>query len=356
MDHNNSTTQEPNKQVIKPFMVKPHSIEWGGLPGQAAAFTRHSAGQISKPALPHVPGTCEEAPKGKTTGFPDLCVTKTVTESAVLLNLINTSQQAKEGSKTYKGKIVVSGDIVQVYEYQKVRAGSVRAGRKTEKENTRAQKTGEVNYTTRIDNARRAISQCKRLINSNAGKSPYSDKFVTLTFKEEETNLARCNNLFKCFIKRLEYSIGQNIEYIAVPQIQWKRFNKYGVKVWHYHVLLFGMDYLKNSDLRKIWGLGFIRINAIDKITDVGSYASRYMEKDFEGVLVKNHRRYLTSSGLCRPTEMRVENIDELPVISEDFEVFHTEYKNNEQVGWVKFTQYNFKKPPEPQEKKQEGK
>jgi hypothetical protein len=320
------------------------------LPGQAAAFTRHSAGQISKPALPHVRGVGEEAPKGKTTLPPDLCVTKTVTESAVLLNLINTSQQAKEGSKTYKGKIVVSGDIVQVYEYEKVRAGSVRAGRKAGKEKPQEQKTGELSYTTRIDNARRAISQCKRLINSNAGRSPYSDKFITMTFKEEETDLTRCNNLFKCFIKRLEYFLGHNIEYIAVPQIQWKRFNKYGVKVWHYHVLLFGMDYLKNSDLRKIWGLGFVRINAIDKITDTGSYVSRYMEKDFEGVLVKNHRRYLISSGLKRPIEMRVENLVELPEISEEFEVFHTEYKNNEQVGWVKFKQYNFKKPVEPQE------
>jgi hypothetical protein len=352
MDQHNSTTEQSEKQyVINSFIGKPpmNSTEWGGLPGQTTAFKRHSAGQISKPALPHVRGVVEDFPEGGTTRPRDLCV-KQVSDSASLINLINTSQQAKEGSKIYKGKIVVSGDIVQVYEYQKVRAGSVRAGRKTEKEKPQEQKTGELSYTTRIDNAQRAISQCKRVINSNAGKSPYSDKFVTLTFKEEETDLTRCNNLFKCFIKRLEYNIGQNIEYIAVPQIQWKRFNKYGVKVWHYHVLLFGMDYLKSSELRRIWGRGFIRINAIDKITDVGSYVSRYMEKDFEGWLLKNHRRYLTSSGLHRPVEMRTENIEELPEISEEFKVFQTEYKNNEQVGWVKFRQYNFKKPVEPQE------
>lgn len=276
-----------------------------------------------------------------------------VNNSTSLLNLINTSQQAKEGSKTYKAKIVVSGDIVQVYEYEKVRAGSVRAGRKTGKEKPQEQNTGEASYTSRIDNARRAISQCKRVINSNAGKSSYPDKFVTVTFKEEETDLNRCNDLFKNFMKRLEYKLGKNVEYVAVPQIQWERYKKYGVKVWHYHILLFGMDYVKNSDLREIWGHGFVRINAIDKITDVGSYVSRYMEKDFEGVLVKNHRRYLTSSGLIRPTEMRVENIIDLPVISEDFKVYETEYKNNEQVGGVKFKQYNFKKPAEPQEQNQ---
>lgn len=324
-------TQSLNSQFIEAPFLNPCGV----LQSSEVFFASDDA----ETALPHI-GERAEA------GSTEHRAAKPADSRVALLNLINSSQREKKSrgtEKSYSAKIVISGNIVQLYEYEKAKISTVRAGRKKEKKQG-AQVAGE--GAIRTGNVFRAITQCKRLINCNAGRYQFPDKFVTLTFKENETDLDSANHQFKLFMKRLEYRLGIDVEYVAVPQIQWKRFEKTGHKVWHYHVLFFGLDYVKNSQLREIWGLGFVRINAVDRIDDIGSYVSRYMEKDFDRALVKNHRRYLTSSGLHRPIEIRVGSIEDLPAIAEDCKSFEVEYKNNESIGWVKFKQYKFGKPP----------
>lgn len=275
--------------------------------------------------------------------------------SEVFLNLINSSLKQKKVEKVTRARIVISGNIVQVYEYEKPMVKGVTPGKpkhggnqmKQKKEEKQAEDVTADSYEiarVRLDNVYRAKTQCKRLINSNAGKGAISDKFVTLTFSDEITDLHEAMYHFKKFHQRLEYRIGK-VQYVCVPEIQWKRFNKYGVKVWHFHALFFGLDYLKNSELRKIWGLGFVRINAIDKVDDLGSYVTKYMEKDFSVEEVKNHKRYFASKGLRKPTEFRGKTLSDLPSIPEEYKTFSMSY-DNEKFGQVKFTQYRIAEPP----------
>ena len=270
-----------------------------------------------------------------------------------LLNLITTTLLEKKEKgpqakslrrKAYKAKRVLAGDVLQVYEYEKIQS-TVRPGKARKAKEPGGEKKGRV----RMDSVYRARSRCTRLINTNARKGKNPDKFVTLTFAENMTDLDAANREFHKFIKRLEYFVGHKVAYVAVPQIQWERFKKYGVKVWHYHVYFFGLDYIPNAKLNEIWAQGFVRINAIENIQNVGTYVSRYMEKDFSVEGAANHRRFTCSIGLEQPQEERAMKADDLlSDISDEFMLeYEKEYQNNPNMGWVKYRRY--------QRKKQEG-
>lgn len=276
--------------------------------------------------------------------------------SEIFLNLINSSLKQKKVEKVTRARIVIAGNIVQVYEYEKPmikgltpgkpKDGGNQVKKKKEKERQAEDVTADSFEVARVrlDNIYRAKTQCKRLINTNSGKGATSDKFVTLTFSDEITDLHEAMYHFKKFHQRLEYRIGK-VRYVCVPEIQWKRFNKYGVKVWHFHAVFFGLGSILNKTLREIWGQGFVRINAIDKIDDLGSYVTKYIEKDFSVDEVKNHKRYFASKGLKKPTEFRGKTIDDLPAIPEEYKTFSMSY-DNEKFGQVKFTQYRIAEQP----------
>ena len=147
-----------------------------------------------------------------------------------VLNEINTPQLTKTIFKKYSAKCVISGDHAETYEYHKARTGA-KPGKHTQ--------TGERRKReARFDNIFRAMREVKRLVNSNAGRHCQEnrrDKFLTLTFAENITDIQQANRYFDNFFKKLRYHYGA-FKYISVPQIQWKRYEKYGVKVWHYHV------------------------------------------------------------------------------------------------------------------------
>lgn len=226
-----------------------------------------------------------------------------------------------------------------MYEYEKAIVRGIRPSKAKKLNKPREQRIN------REDNVYRAVSRAKRLINANSGRSENPDKFVTLTFAGNETDLSRCNDLWHKFIKRLEYNLQRRVAYVAVPQIQWERYEKYGVKVWHYHALFFGLPYVDNEKLRAIWKHGFVRINAIDQIEDVGAYVSRYMEKDFHSEELSHHRRFLSSRGLQEPVEVHGRTRGDLPAIPEQCKTYQAEYKNLDVpgAGWVRFTHYDLR-------------
>lgn len=125
-------------------------------------------------------------------------------------------------------------------------------------------------------------------------------KFMTLTFKEDITDLRQANAMFTDFMKRLSYhhfGVRKNvIKYLAVPELQgkegWVRENK---GVWHFHVVLFNCPFTSNKKehgrpLESIWGNGFVFINALKRGKNgkdvdgayVAGYITKYMTKEIE--------------------------------------------------------------------------
>lgn len=143
--------------------------------------------------------------------------------------------------------------------------------------------------------------ELSRLINVN-----FDDKtsFMTITFKENVTNIEYANAEFKKFIKRLNYKLFKTkkaeLKYIAVWELQ-----KRGAI--HYHIIFFSLPYIAHTELRKLWTLGSINIKKInvDKKENIGRYISKYFEKNLDDTetLLKymNKKRIFKSKNLKTP-------------------------------------------------------
>ena len=194
----------------------------------------------------------------------------------------------------YSNKIVVAGNVVEVYEYQTPVIYGYSDNRKTSKgrQVSADLKDKEKNREQVLSRARRDL---RRIINSNIKK--YS-KFLTLTFKENVQDLDYANNEFKKFIKRLNYHYKIKLKYSTVIEFQ-KRGSI------HYHCILYNLiSKIDINQLEMIWNNGFIKINAIDSVDNVGAYVCKYMTKTDDKRLL-GRKMYFNSRGLNKPIEIK---------------------------------------------------
>jgi hypothetical protein len=174
-------------------------------------------------------------------------------------------------------------------------------------------------------NVIRSKIKLQRLVkcNSNDFKT-----FITLTFKDNITDLSIAYNRFRDFIKRTG-KLQKNFKWVCVPE-----FQKSG-RV-HYHMIT-NID-LDNTDLiykqeeedktyyhlktwsqiirnKKIDSLGFDSVELIkDKdgndTKKICGYISKYMSKSYIEDCFFNHNRYYSSNNLIRPREILIDSKD----------------------------------------------
>ena len=195
---------------------------------------------------------------------------------------------------SYNKKVVISGNQIEVYEYEKEVIYGYKDSRK-ELKGRKAVASEEDKEINRDKVFKRARTELRRLINSNAEED---SKFLTLTFKENVLDLDYANNEFKKFIKRLNYNFKIKVKYSCVVE-----FQKRGAI--HYHVILYNftgkVDLVKLSD---IWGHGFIKLNKIKGIDNVGAYICKYMTKS-EDKRLEGRKMYFNSRNLNKPKEIK---------------------------------------------------
>ena len=249
-------------------------------------------------------------------------------------------------------KIIQSGDIIEIYEYSK---GYLKGYELTDSEKVRnGRKKGEKsnNYDEhRKQVLQRAKKNLRRLINANVGQygEEFTAKFLTLTFKDNVQDIEQANYEFKKFIQRLNYKLygtkKANLKYTCVVE-----FQKRGAI--HYHVIIYNMPYVKANDISNIWGNGFIKINKIDDIDNVGAYVSEYLGqaekgqgKDVADDRLQGKKSYFSSRGLFKPIELTDKKIVETVAAALPSEnlVYSATYEN-EHVGTITYKQYNLKK------------
>lgn len=164
---------------------------------------------------------------------------------------------------------------------------------------TRDQNLNTVRYT---------IANLRNIINNNfvGGKN---ELWITLTFgKDKVYNPNELYSIFQKFIQRLRYKLKEHkIDYIYVPEPHEKGD-------WHIHLLLKSDKQLsiKNKDLREIWGQGFVKVNRLQDVDNIGAYVSAYLINIKEGDFTKKgarlhlypagHRIYRYSKGIKKPT------------------------------------------------------
>ena len=170
------------------------------------------------------------------------------------------------------------------------------------------------------------------------------DKFLTLTFAENKVDIKECNILFKSFIRKLK-KYNDNLKYLAVIE-----FQKRGAV--HYHVLL-DIPYIPQEELQNLWGNGFVFINAITHVDNIGAYIVKYMTKDNKDTRLRGQKAYLFSRNLKKPEKVINHNLKDFYKLEKklydkyklnDLKAEYEANFNSEIMGECHYRQYNLKR------------
>lgn len=235
---------------------------------------------------------------------------------------------------SYRTKVVKSGNVYEVYNYQNRRFKGY-TGLNTTGRVGKGSADKEGNRDKVLYRARRDI---RNIVNTNfkAGLS----KFLTLTFEDDITDIAEANKEFMLFVKRLNYKVFKSkksvLQYTVVPETHKKRTG-----VIHFHVICYNLPYVDVNWLAKeVWGNGFIKLNRIEQVDNVGAYICKYLSKE-ECESFRGKKCYFNSRNLAKPIEITsekkvaevLEHLDnKTPKICKSY--------NNEYTGEVGYRQY----------------
>ena len=112
------------------------------------------------------------------------------------------------------------------------------------------------------------------------------------------------------------------------------------------------MPYIKANDIANVWGNGFIKINRIDDVGNVGAYVAEYLGqvekgqgKNIEDDRLRGQKTYFSSRGLFRTVEITDKKIVETvaaALLNENLTYSAT--FENEHLGNITYKQYNLKR------------
>lgn len=236
--------------------------------------------------------------------------------------------------KIYYKKLIKSGEVYEVLEYER----GVFLG-ETNNKNGRSEKAGEEETKRhRKETIRKAKQTVRRLINANMNAWGEPPIFLTLTFAENVTDIKKANYEFKKFRERLEYQIQRKLKYVVVIE-----FQKRGAI--HYHAIFFNLPFIKYERLAEIWKNGYIWINEIDNVDNVGAYVTKYMTKEEQDKVredkLKGKKSYFTSRGLKKPEEIiDKKKIERIEKALSNAKVFESDFENDH-LGKITYKQYN---------------
>lgn len=191
--------------------------------------------------------------------------------------------------------------------------------------------TGEIfkcghieNRSQNINTIRYSISNLRNLINTNFSGGN-NELWITLTFGDNKVyNANYLCSIFEKFMKRLRYHFKDlKLDYIYVPEPHEKGD-------WHIHLLLKADKplYISNSELNLIWKHGFVKVNRLKDITNIGAYVSAYLINIKEGETTKKgarlylyppgHRLFRCSRGILKPKSFYIPYSEAIRKISSD--------------------------------------
>ena len=247
-------------------------------------------------------------------------------------------------------KIVQSGDIIEIYEYSE---GYLKGYTipEDERNNRTSSETNSDDTDSRERALKRAKANLRRLINANVGQygKEFTAKFLTLTFRDNVQDVKQANYEFQKFIKRLNYKLygtkKANLKYTTVIE-----FQKRGAI--HYHTILYNMPYLKADEIANIWENGFIKINKIDEVDNVGAYIGEYLGqaekgqgKSAEDDRLRGQKTHFSSRGLFKPVEITDKKIvEQVAAALLNEKATYSATFENEHLGNISYKQYNLKK------------
>lgn len=239
---------------------------------------------------------------------------------------------------SYNKKAIVCGNVVEIYNYE----NSVLYGYSDTKKSSKGRQavaSSEDKEKNREKVLSRASRDLRRIINCNI--QGYS-KFITLTFKDNVQSLDFANYEFKKFIQRINYNYKIKLQYSVVIEFQERG-------AIHYHALFYNLtEKLDIKKMGEMWGNGFIKVNSIRDVDNVGAYVCKYMTKTDDDRLL-GRKMYFNSRGLKKPQEIKETEIVDALVGSLQNQSPKYENKFSNDYNSIEYKQYIIPK----EEKKQ---
>ncbi|MFB7935452.1 hypothetical protein ACFC4C_40850 [Streptomyces sp. NPDC056039] len=198
-------------------------------------------------------------------------------------------------------KVTTMNHVIEVQHMEKMnRKNNIK---KLDKDRFVDLSTGEIrefehseNRQENYNSLRQTFKKLRYLINNNFIGRP-NELHITLTYKKNMTDTKKLYSDFQNFIDRLRYKYKKesSIDYLSVVEPQ-------GRGAWHCHVLMRFNDldkiYIKNAELRSLWGLGFVTIKSLKDIDNIGAYLSAYLtDIDLEDVQDRETALKVASEG-----------------------------------------------------------
>jgi len=153
------------------------------------------------------------------------------------------------------------------------------------------------------------------------------------------TNITKANKQFNKFTMRLNYR-HENFKYVAIIE-----FQKRGAV--HYHFLC-DLPYIKTAELSEIWKHGFVKINRIKHVDNIGAYVCKYLQKDMNDKRMFNRKKYFCSKNIEKPTTVVDDRIIEKIFLEFGLDNLKPDFENtffNKFVGNVSYNSYKLKNP-----------
>lgn len=256
--------------------------------------------------------------------------------------------------QAYSIKAIISGGVYEFYRYEDTMFRGYKAKRSVGSANTFYdeegnpmvidKETGELipkQLNSRARSNIRARNQLRRLALANFDNK---SKFLTLTFKENMQDLKEANKIFKSFIERVKDKLLESDEKKAFKYIAVIEFMKNG-RI-HYHVLC-NLKYVRAKKLEEIWGHGFIKINRINHVDNIGAYVIKYMTKEDADPRLQGKKMYQTSQKLDKPKELvgaQAQYLYEKMQEEKRKKVYSSSYENKQTANKIVYEEYNLKR------------
>lgn len=193
-----------------------------------------------------------------------------------------------------KVKLIRSGHIYELT-YRQIDSDKLSEYRRYDKDHILHVPTGELisidhsqTKDDSIKSVKQTVARLRRLVNANF----YGEKnelFITLTYAENMTDHKRLYYDFRKFMMKLKYHYyNSDFLYIAAAEPQERG-------AWHMHVLLKDLRaerlFIPHEHLAELWSHGFVFIQRIQDVDNVGAYLSAYLTNIKDGEKTKKGAR-----------------------------------------------------------------
>lgn len=227
--------------------------------------------------------------------------------------------------ESYKRKVIISGNVVEIYDYEKA------VDKTCEQRKVGRGNSSFTTEETKRENRKKVANRARNYVKRKANANPQLNKFLTLTYKENMTDVNKARKDFDKFVKRVKTRY-KDFSYIAVPE-----FQKRGAL--HFH-LLCNLPFVNVHELAQVWGYGYIKINRLDNVDNVGAYITKYMTKENIDERLIGRKCYSMSKGLNEPSIYTDEtDIENILAHLETVKRINTYSYETEHYGEIRYTQ-----------------